>query len=75
MNSFISTVYGYDDLYIYSENVTFFMECCKELKLLPKQFNKPEFFYNADKGYEAELYNCLVTLIRAKSKTEQFKRN
>lgn len=74
INSYIKTVYSYDDVYIYSENVTLFLECCKELKLSPKQFNKPEFLCNADMRYEAELYNDLITLIRIKSKTEQFKK-
>jgi hypothetical protein len=67
-------VYSYDDVYIYSENVTLFLECCKELELSPNQFNKPEFFYNANKRHEAELYNDLITLIRVKSKTETFRK-
>lgn len=74
IKSYILTIHHYEAIYIFSEYVTIFQESCRELKLSADLFNKPGFYVDQVKKYEADLFNDLIESIRVKAKSKEFKK-
>lgn len=74
MKAFITTVCRYESIYVYSECVTLFQDCCNELQLSPDVFASANVYMPAVKKYEGDLYIELIDLMRQKAKEKEFKK-
>lgn len=73
INTFVSNVYQHEEYYIYSENVSLFLDACNALNLHLLRFFNPSYFHVDRNKYQSEIFNDLIEFIRAKSKTQEFK--
>jgi hypothetical protein len=74
MNAYLSAIRSYEQVYVFSEHVSLFQQACNELELPENFFNDLHIYIDKLKKYQGDLYNDLVDLIRAKSKTKEFKK-